>query len=326
MANLVYRHWSDDLDPDLCVSVDGDAPGRLHLSHWPGNRTPARFRHDLSTGMCLLLAQAKDRQQLLEGITTVTNNHWDTDGACSVFAAINPRIALAHGSLLVAAAAAGDFGVMTTPEGLKLDLTLTALTRRHESPVASERFQDELERRQAQYEFMLKLMPALLANPDLHADWFAREYWTIQQDLRALREDEVEMEKLDALDLAVVVADRPLHPTAVNTVAGTSRVLTTIVGEDGQYRHELRQTTLSWFDLPSRPNIPRQDWSDLAKFLNDKESGDGEWRADDVNLPTPRLAFLDAKGRLAANPVRPDRMKALVCAFFSQSPFLPAGI
>jgi hypothetical protein len=184
MPDLVYRHWHDDLNPDDCISVDGNPPARLNLSHWPGNRTPESLRHELSTGMCLKLAEAKDRARLLDGITTVTNNHIDTDGICSVFAVIEPGLALAHAQLLLAAALAGDFGLVTTPEGLKVELTLTAMTRRLDSPVASAIVEDDLERRQAQYVFALELMPRLLSNPDLHADWFAREFWTIQQDLR----------------------------------------------------------------------------------------------------------------------------------------------
>lgn len=325
MANLVYRHWSDDLNPDSCVSVDGNAPGRLNLSHWPGNRTPARFRHDLSTGMCLQLAEAKDRADLLAGITTVTNNHWDTDGACSVFAVINPGIALAHGQLLLSAAGAGDFGLMTTPEGLKVDLTLTALTKRHESPVASDKFKNDVERRQAQYEFMLEMMPSLLANPDLHADWFAREFWTIQQDLRALREEDVEVERFDALDFAVLTTDRPLHDTAVNTSVGTDRILTVQTGDKG-YCYELRLTTLSWFDLVSGPPRHRPDWSELLGTLKEEAVGEGEWKADDLTDPTPALSFVDDKGRLAPNPARPEVVKRIIAQFFTRGPYLPAGI
>jgi hypothetical protein len=324
---LTYRHWADDLDPALCLSVDGDAPGRLHLSHWPGNRTPARFRHDLSTGMCLLLAKAKDRAQLLEGISTVTNNHWDTDGACSVFTMLNPGLALAHAQTLLSAAGVGDFGLVTTPEGLKLELTLTALTKRPDSPVASDRFDNELDRRQAQYDYMLQMMPRLLANPDLHADWFATEFWQIQQDLRALREEEVEIERFDALDFAVILADRHLHPTAINTSTGTSRILTVCSEGEGRHIYELRLTTLSWFDLATGPPRHRPDWSELVSVLNKEENaGGGTWRADDLTSPTPALAYVDGQGRPALNAARPEGVKRAIAQFFSRDPYLPAGV
>lgn len=327
MSELVYQHWNEALDPEVCVSVDGNAPGRLNLSHWPGNRTPVRFRHDLSTGMCLKLADAKDRLQTLEGITTVTNNHWDTDGACSVFAVMQPALALVHAQTLIAASIAGDFGQFSTPEGVKLDLTLTALTKRHDSPVASDRFSDDLERRQAQYEFALELIPRLMANPDLHADWFAQEFWSIQQDLRLLREDDAELERFDALDLCVVTSDRELHETAVNTTAGCDRILSVIVGEDGAYLYKLRLTTLSWFDLLTGPPRQRLDWSDLVELLNEEAKSDGgSWLGGDLNDPTPVLAFVDDAGALAPCTTRPETVKRLIAQFFSRGPYLPAGI
>lgn len=326
MTDLVYRHWESALNPDECVSVDGDAPGRLHLSHWPGNRTPVQFRHDLSTGMCLKLAEATDRLETLEGFTTVTNTHWDTDGACSVFALIQPALALLHGNTLLAAALAGDFGQFTTPEGVKLDLTLTALSKRSDSPVASDNYNDEVKRRQAQYEFALELIPRLLVNPDLHADWFAQEFWTIQQDLRALREDDAEIEKFDALDFAVVTGDRPLHEMAVNTAAGCDRIFTVITNEDGARHFSLRLTTLSWFDLVTGPPRRRPDWTGLTDSLNTQAPGEGgSWRADSLTDPTPALAFVDELGRPAPNTTQPDVLKRLFAQFFSQAPHLPAG-
>jgi hypothetical protein len=327
MAELTYRHWHEALNPDECVSVDGNAPGRLNLSHWPGNRTPVKFRHDLSTGMCLKLADAPDRLSVLQGFTTVTNNHWDTDGACSAFALTQPGLALAHGHELMAAALVGDIGQVTTPEGLKIELTLTALTKRPDSPVASDKFGDDLKRRQAQYDYALEMMPRLLANPDLHADWFAREFWTIQQDLRALREAEAEVERFDALDLAVVTTDRPLHEVAVNTVTACDRVLTVQVGEQGLHRYALRLTTLSWFDLVSGPRRRRPDWSVLCTELNSEAGGkDGRWVAEDVGDPTPSLAFVNEAGEQAPNGTRPADVKRIVAKFFTQAPHLPVGI
>ncbi|MCB9934894.1 MAG: hypothetical protein H6840_04295 [Planctomycetes bacterium] len=327
MAELVYRHWNPALNPEECVSVDGNSPGRLHLSHWPGNRTPERFRHDLSTGMALKLAEAPDRAEVLKGFTTVTNNHWDTDGLCSVFAVMQPGLALAHGQTLLAAALAGDFGLFTTPEGVKIDLTLTALTKHPGSPVASQGFDEDLQRRQAQYEFGLDMLPRLLANPDLHADWFAQEFWTIQQDLRALREGDAEIERFDALDFAVVTTDRPLHETAVNTAAGCDRILTVLDTHPGLHRYGLRLTTLSWFDLVSGPKRTRPDWSGLVQQLNREAPAEGgHWFAESLQEPNPVLEFVNDKGDLVPNGTRPEVVKRLMAQFFSRGPYLPAGI
>src|SRR5262245_35017088 len=79
------------------LTVDGawGAPG-LNLSHWPGNATPADLRHELSTGSALRfarLAQA-EREQRARGCTAIANNHFDTDGACALFAVRHPGRAL----------------------------------------------------------------------------------------------------------------------------------------------------------------------------------------------------------------------------------------
>jgi hypothetical protein len=299
MTGLIYRHWHKGLDPERCVSVDGGAPGRLHVSHWPGNRTPERFRHVLTTGGCLRLAQAEDRDELLRGIEFVTNNHWDTDGVCSVFACVQPELALRYAPLLLDAAAAGDYDRFATPEGLKLELTLTALTRHPDSPVHSERFNDELERRQAQYDYALEHLPRLLEDPDLHLAWIEEELRTIYSDLRALREDDVAVESLPELELAVLEAEAPVHTKAVQTGLGADRVLEQIPTKGG-VSATLRLSTRSWFDRDDR--VARPAWEPLVESL----SGLGEVEADDLSLPLPALRFtgdipaLEVRARVVA--------------------------
>jgi len=325
MAELVYRHWGDDLDPATTVCVDGLAPCRLQLSHWPGNATPRELKHDLSTGICLNLARSENRSELLRGITTVSNTHWDTDGLCSVFATLEPGLAVVRADLLLAAALAGDMSVFTTPEGVKIDLTLTQLTKHPDSPVASERFEGERERRQAQYDYALEMLPSLLANPDLHIDWVASDYWTIQRDLRALREDEAEVEVLDSLDLATIRADRAFHQTAVNTICDCDRILT-LVEVDGGVLAELRLTTLSWFDLFSRPAGPRPGWGPLLEHLTSLTGGDkGSWIADPLTDPTPTLRYVDDDGRPVACGCHSSTIEEAVKAFYAGFPRLEAG-
>jgi hypothetical protein len=234
-------------------------------------------------------------------------------------------LAIARAPILISAATAGDFSLFTTPEGVKIDLTLTALTRRADSPVASDRFDDELERRQAQYDFALEFLPRLLANPDLHADWFAQEFWTIQQDSRALREDDAQSDIYHSLDLAIVTSDRPLHETAVNTATGCDRILSIVIGEDGLHRFELRLTTLSWFQMQTRHYRPRLLWNDLVERLNAEAPGDGQWVADDISDPTPKLTFTK-EGEPVANATRPELVRRIVAEFFTRSPQLPTGI
>jgi hypothetical protein len=301
MATLAYRHWHEGLDPERCISVDGGAPGRLHISHWPGNRTPERFRHVLSTGGCLRLAGAEDRAELLRGLEFVTNNHWDTDGVCSVFACLQPELALRYAPLLLDAASAGDYDRFATPEGLKLELTLTALTRHPDSPVHSKRFEDELERRQAQYDYALDALPGLLEDQDAHLAWIEPELRQIYADLRALREDDIAVEALPELELAILEAEQSVHPKAIQTGIGADRVLelqTTSVGVSAT----LRLSTRSWFDRTDR--VPRPGWGPLKADLE----AIGSVEADAESLPNPVLRYA---GAAPASEVR-----ARVVAFY----------
>lgn len=323
---LIYRHFSPNLDPDVCISVDGDAPGRLQLSHWPGNRTPAQFKHDLSTGACLTFMHSPQRLSLLPGLTTVTNTHWDTDGACAVYSMLRPIEALRHADVLLAAALAGDMSLYTTPEGTKLELTLTALSKHPESPVQSGKFTDDLERRQAQYDYAMDLIPQVIAKPDLHYAWWGDEHKRIHRDLRALREEEATLDHYAALDFSVISTDRPLHEVAVNTAAWSDRILTIEQLESGAHKYELRLSTFSWFEQPTRGNLPRPNWQPLLDALvSQAPSPDGHWRANDLSEPTPKLCFVGANDALCASAANPALVKRLVLEFYSKHPFLPAG-
>jgi hypothetical protein len=76
----------------------------VELSHWIPNRTPARFKADTSTGICMNFVAATHADYDL-----VVNNHADVDGILSVFTLLHPATALAHRSTIVAAAGMGDF-------------------------------------------------------------------------------------------------------------------------------------------------------------------------------------------------------------------------
>lgn len=110
------------------ISCDGRIPGgvTLELTHWTGNETPDELYADTSTEMALKLAQHKQfSDQLAEAI--VLNNHYDTDGILSVWACLEPSLALEYSDLLIQGAEAGDFGEWSTDAGVKLDCALSEM-------------------------------------------------------------------------------------------------------------------------------------------------------------------------------------------------------
>lgn len=78
----------------------------IQLSHWLCNETPATYKADTSTEICLNFV--KRIPSTADG-DLVINNHTDIDGILSVFVLIQPDLALAHQDVLTETAAMGDF-------------------------------------------------------------------------------------------------------------------------------------------------------------------------------------------------------------------------
>lgn len=97
----------------------------LELSHWIPNRTPARFKADTSTEICLRFVESGER-----GFDVVVNNHVDVDGVLAVFTLVVGDWALPHRRTLSEAAAMGDFWGWGEPPAQALFQSLTLLFRR----------------------------------------------------------------------------------------------------------------------------------------------------------------------------------------------------
>ena len=113
MTGIQFQAFQPDLDPATTIMIDGHAPGFRMISHWPGHGTPEALRHDLTTGSAFLYAEMSEsrRRELIGDFSVITNNHYDTDGALSLFTMLRPEIALPHRDLTLRTARAGDFAV-----------------------------------------------------------------------------------------------------------------------------------------------------------------------------------------------------------------------
>ncbi len=101
-------------DPSMREGID------LELSHWVPNRTPAKFKADTSTEICMNFVASRELEYDL-----VVNNHADVDGILSVFTLLHPDIALAHRATIVSAAHIGDFWAWGEPAAQVLFQSLT---------------------------------------------------------------------------------------------------------------------------------------------------------------------------------------------------------
>jgi hypothetical protein len=300
-----FRFLDRELAGRDVISVDGLAPNGPNFSHWPGNRTPHDLKRDTSTGIALALADLGEapRRGRLGGLEIVVNDHFDTDGVLACHAVLDPESALRHRQLLVATATCGDFQVFTTEDALAIDLALSAVGS-DDGP-----FGDRLRgltgasRGQMQYELALAATPGLLAAPRSRMEWIATEFAAELEHLEIARTKRVGLEFDPELSLAIVRTAAPLRRRAINTVAGDMLRVLMIVPHGSGHLYLLHERVESWFELVSRPPLPRHDLAPLATRLDDLESpeSDPRWRAGSALEPVPECFFgLPAEGRFGA--------------------------
>ncbi len=289
------------------ISIDGawDAPG-LNLSHWPGNRTPAALRDDLSAGAALRFARlpAAERERLAAGCTEIRNNHYDTDGTACAFAVRHPEPALARAERLLACARSGDFFEDAGHDAVALDAAITALPDPERSPLKAElQGLDDRGRWQRATDHWLEHLPAAL-DGDLAP---YRALWEpvverLARDREALAR--CRRDDLVHLDWSVYTAPPALgagFDPGRHALLGRDRADRILVVAPGQGGATFRfiLSTLSWFDLPTREALPRPDLERLAARLNEREGtapGDAlAWRAQPQDSASPELWF----GRVA---------------------------
>ena len=297
MAGIQFQPFHPDLDRATTVMIDGHAPGFRMISHWPGHGTPEPLRHDLTTGSAFLYAEmsASQRRELIGDFSLITNNHYDTDGALSLFTMLRPDVASAHRDLMLRTARLGDFAVWGGADALALDLSVMADLRPFlpftTPPLDAERIGNL----SALYARTFDRLPGLLADPyGLRHEW-ADRYDTVLSDIERIEAGVgVSLTKLPEDDLAVVESDRPITIYGLRLAAGDLfRVLLVHPGAGGnRYRFCFRGE--SWWDVVSVQPKPRVPLARLADRLNQLETAQpGQWWASPPDWTVPELGFGD---------------------------------
>lgn len=308
--NLPLRILHAPIDEPV-VSVDGawNAPG-LNLSHWPGNTTPAELKHDLSTGIALNFARLPEnrRETLARGCDAIANNHFDTEGACAVFAVRHPELALPRAQALLDIAESGDFFRFPSERAFQINMIVGNLADEQRSPWR-ERFDGFDER--ARHEFVLMEIVehfTEILDGDLapYADLWQPELEAVSSDrtdLAAAQKDEI-----THLDLCVWTASSNARSTRSrersshfdpgrHALFGSTRAdrVLAIGPKKSGATYRLLLSTLSWFDIVSRRLQPRPDMAALAARLNALEDADpaglNAWRFEEESTPSPELWF-----------------------------------
>jgi len=284
----------------------------LTLSHWPWNDTPSSLRRDTSTHSVYAYLEDATRHQ---AVTAVSNSHYDEDGLLSMFALVNPALAMAHRDLCIATSYATDFWRCTDESAAKLAFVLGAWSAKETSPLGPAVFELPLrERIIAQYQGMLEALPRILADPFHDKPQWHEEYGFWLRSRERVASGEVRIDTYSELDLAVVNApaglplvairryleswNLPVHPFAIFEHTNCSRILWVQDGHISfQYRYE------SWVQISSFRPQPRVDLGPLAERLTQLEPGSTRWCFEGVQEVAARL-FTEASAPTGLAPKR----------------------
>ncbi len=313
----------------------------LTLSHWPQSPTPVLLARDVSAASViayLRLAKGRDsrgafrraglpgrhgngrrgptsgpglagrRARELRAIMAqartaeaVTNDHFDEDGLMSVFALLDPEVALASSALIEAVATCGDFGVALDDRAAAISFAIRPLAEEEAGAGAPP---------SALYEAVLGRVGELLEHPERFERHYGTELHELSAGREAIERGEVVITEMADLDLAVVerraqpgagagaaagsssgaallpgaARGLPVHAAAVHSATRSTRIL----AFDGE-RCEFYLRYEGWVKTVSRSVPLRSDLAPLAARLSSEEPSSIEWEADGVGAVEPRL-------------------------------------
>jgi hypothetical protein len=232
----------------------------LDLSHWRGNGTPARFKRDTSTEIALAYAAV---ERSTGGL--VVNNHFDADGALSVFALLEPDRALERAPLLAAAAECGDFGEWPDDDGVRLCFAIEALGARARDDEGA-------------YALVLAMLPALVARLAAHADLWAPPWERLAEAAERARAGEIAVRRAGETALVVHAASVELPaPLLGRLAAGARRWLVGIDHGAGRFAYRYERPGHAWADTVVRPPVPPPPRERFARLGAD-------WELDEVGM------------------------------------------
>jgi len=278
---MKFTYYSEKIAKKKKVSVDGAVAESLHVTHWPGNKTPTAFKADTSTEIALNMISSREGEDLLKGYDLVTNNHWDTDGLLSAWTLVQPQAAYDHRDRLVMAAHAGDFNWFTSTEAVQFKILMEqAFPDPARSPIKNLLAgKDETEKGQVLYDQAFKLLPAALLDPSPYRPLWEKEFGMILESLERLDDGQASLTHDDQAQLSIFQSTQALHPMAMESRTHYDRVLAAVADNDkGGTFYNLFFTDFSWFDKVSPNRGERVEMDGLGDELQKKESGgEGRW-------------------------------------------------
>ncbi|CDM87993.1 DUF6687 family protein [Xenorhabdus bovienii] len=295
--------------PNIAADAIHNISTQLTLSHWPANRTPARYKANLSTESVLRFVPDMSEYPDVRHVTT---DHFDLDGLASVYALIAPEHAQSHGQLLVDLARFGDFACGHGTKARRLAFALNTITE--QALHASGTVPNESVRITALFRTLLPALRDLLdASVIRDALWHDAEQHHMETEA-LLDSPNVTVEQYPEIDLAVFrlptssvpyvrVPQRYFGLSSISFHNRTPLSTIALVTQDDVVVHQRYE---GWVELHSAAPRPRRDLSILARALQSAETEDCRWHYDGVQHIMPRL------GRNGA-PLSSLSVETIVC-------------
>lgn len=312
LAFVPFEHARDV--PNISADATHNAATRLTLSHWPANRTPARYKANLSTQSVLRFAA--ERADAAD-VRHVTTDHFDLDGLASVYGLIAPDHALRHQARLVELARFGDFARGRADAARRLAFALDTVAARASREIGAT--DDESARVARLFRALLPALRDLLDAPPPEELWRdADRHHAATEAL--LDHPDAALEQHPALDLAVfrLPAAPALRAGAARRYFGLSPIgfhnrtpLSTlaIVAHGDVVVHQRYE---GWVERVSAAPRPRRDLSILARALRAAEPHACRWRYDGVQHIMPRLGHDGAQPSGVPAETIVDELKRLL--------------
>jgi len=291
-----YVPW-DDLRGQPNIIVDGfPADGTLiTLSHWVGSGSPDEIADDLSTQIAF---RYLDRPDLHVPAEAVSNNHFDEDGLCGIYAVLSPSDALARREQIIDVASAGDFGVFRSRDAARVAFALMSYADEDRSPLGNSVFsQPYAAQSGALYTECLAKLPEMLAEPErFRVLWEEEDAW-LARDEKCAESGAMSIVEEPDIDLAIVTLPEngaaPIESEAdilgrhQGAIHNRTRMFRTLAMRGNRYIVRYRYET--WVRYVSRPTMPRIDLAPLAAELTSRETSGAQWEFGGVENLTPQL-------------------------------------
>lgn len=304
------------------VVVDGAAQDDtvVTLSHWPGSGSPPEFRADTSAEIVLnYLGTPGASKQYAPRVKAVSNNHFDEDGLCAVWAMLHPKKASRMRDLLVDVATAGDFSVYRRPQAAKVVFTIRSYADPATSPV-DDQLHDDDGTGSARYQALLPLLEDFMDETDRYGPYWDGEWSSMLRSKTALVTGEVELHEIPHVDLAVAQSPETLHEMVINQNTERLRVLTARPG--GYYCLRYRYET--WVQFASRPVKPRVDLAPLQPRLQDLERENVTWTFGSLGSISPTFQPLGPDGQPAPSSLTLETLLDELVAYYEREQDNPA--